>query len=148
MKEIFEEDRSSQHARTFYRFVELSNKIEMTIKRALKPYGLTHAQLNVLYILAAKHPKKLNPADIRDQLIVSNPDITRMIDRLVVKNWVERETCPENRRKVDLSISAEGLETFEKAHYATKEILSDFFSGDIDEKEARQLRQLLKKIKL
>jgi MarR family 2-MHQ and catechol resistance regulon transcriptional repressor len=148
MQKIFEEDRNSQHARTFYRLVEMSNKIELKIKQALKPFGLTHAQLNILYILASRHPRKLNPADIRDQVIVSNPDITRMIDRMVAKNWVERQTCPENRRKVDLSISDEGIETFKKAHYATKELLGDFFSNDIDENEARQLRGILKKIKI
>lgn len=148
MNQIFEEDKNNQHARTFYKFIALSNKLEMAIKRALKPFELTHAQLNVLYILASKSPEKLNPADIRKQLIVSNPDVTRMIDRLVVKKWVHRETCSENRRKVDLIITDLGKEVFTKAHYATKSAVGDFFSQDLDEQEAIQLRKLIKRIKI
>jgi DNA-binding MarR family transcriptional regulator len=143
---IFEEDINSQHARTFYKFIELSNKMEMAIKKSIKPFGLTHSQLNILYILAKFHPGKLNPADLKDHIIVSNPDITRIIDRLLSKRLVYRETCPENRRKVDISITPKGLKVFEEAHYAAKSSVHDFFEADIDENEALQLRNLLKKI--
>jgi DNA-binding MarR family transcriptional regulator len=148
MTQVFEEDKKDQYARTFYKLVEISNKLEMAIKKALRPFDLTHAQLNVLYVLAGRSPEKINPADIREHLIVSNPDVTRMVDRLVARKWVHRETCPENRRKVDLTITSEGLEVFERAHYAAKAAVRDFFSLDLSEKEARQLRQLVKKIKL
>lgn len=145
---VFEEDINSQHARTFYKFIELSNKLEIAIKKSIKPFGLTHAQLNILYVLAKHHPQKLNPADLKEHIIVSNPDITRIVDRLVNKKLVHRETCPENRRKVDISITPEGLSLFEKAHYIAKASARDFFSQDIDTEEAIQLRRLMKKIRI
>ena len=148
MTDVFKQDKNDSFARTFYRFVELSNKTEMAIKKALKPFGLTHAQLNVLYVLASKYPEKIHPADLKKHLIVSNPDITRMVDRLVGKNWVHREICPENRRMMDINITSEGMQVFEEAHYAAKVAVGDFFKKDLEEKETEIFRDLLRKINI
>lgn len=145
--EIFKEDRESPYAQAFYRLIALANNIEMEIKQALKPYSLTHAQLNVLYILAKNAPEKLHSTDIKKHLIVSNPDVTRLIDRLVRKGWVKREICPENRRKIDISITSEGKALFTKAHYSAKSATGSFFDSRISREEAIQLKEIFKKIK-
>ena len=96
------------HSIAYYKFLRTASRIEQRIKMTLKPFGLTHAQLNILFSLAKKHPNPLSPNEIKKSLLVNSPDVTRLIDRLCKKSLVSRATCPENRRKVDVVIQIRG----------------------------------------
>ena len=85
---------------------------------------------------------------IKEQLIVASPDITRLLDRLVKKDWVCRETCESNRRELDISITEAGLELFFKVHTEAKMATQDYFKNSLSVSEARDLYKLLKKINL
>jgi DNA-binding MarR family transcriptional regulator len=78
---------------------------------------------------------------------VNNPDVTRLMDRLVKKDFVVRQTCPENRRKVDISLTDSGRRLFEAAHLAAKQALGNFFEDQITEEEATELRRILHKLR-
>jgi len=83
-------------------------------KAALKPFGLTPQQFNVLRILRGRHPEQCSSADIKEVMVDKGPDLTRLIDRLIVKEFVTRNVCSENRRKMDIAISEKGLELLKK----------------------------------
>ena len=42
------------------------------------------------------------------------PSITRLIDRLVERGLVDRERCTEDRRRVDCTITGEGLAVIDR----------------------------------
>ena len=132
----------------YYAFLGLSHKVENKIKNVLKPLELTHPQLNVLYLLYHKNPEVLSPKDIKDSLIVNQPDITRLMDRLEKKGLVYRETCKENRRKVDIGITKKGMQVFELAHEKGKEAVGNFFQDFLSENERKIFYKLINKIKL
>jgi len=69
------------------------------------------------------------------------------LDRLVKKGYVERETCPENRRKIDISLTDPGRKLFTRAHLAAKLAMGNFFEERITEDEAAELRRILHKIR-
>jgi len=142
------EDRVNPHALAYYHFVGLSGKVEMQVKQALKPFGLTHEQLNILYALERKHPEKIHVNPLKNALLVNNPDITRILDRLASKGYLKREICPENRRKMDVSITEQGREVFHQAHRAARASVGDFFSTFINREEALDLFRILKKVHL
>jgi DNA-binding MarR family transcriptional regulator len=145
---IFLEDKNSIHAKAYYKFVEKANKVEMSIKRALKPFGITHAQLNVLYHLAQSSPGMISAGELKRKLLVNNPDLTRLVDRLVQKGLVIRKTCAENRRQVDITISPKGLKVFFQAHEEAKRSVNNFFRMNIEAEEAQKLFSILDKIDL
>lgn len=140
--------KSSKFDITYFKFISVSNQIEERIKNALKEYKLTHSQLNVLHLLNNAYPGSLNVKDIKECMVVNQPDITRLIDRLVLKGLVERATCTENRRKVDIILTEEGVEVFKAAHKSCKKAVGNFFADFLDESEAENLYRLLKKLKL
>jgi DNA-binding MarR family transcriptional regulator len=70
-----------------------------------------------------------------------------LLDRLVKKGLVYRETCLENRRKIDISLTDQGKELFVSAHESAKKAIGNFFDDQITEEEAKDLRRILKKIK-
>lgn len=140
------EDINSIHAKAYFNMLKTNSWIEAQIKKALKPYGLTHAQLNVLHLLYSNYPDAVSANELKTKILVSNPDVTRLLDRLVKKEYVTRETCPGNRRKVDISITNGGIEIYKKAHLASKKSVNNFFEDSISIEEAEELRRILKKI--
>ena len=42
-------------------------------------------------------------------MISKMSNTTRLVDKLILKNYVERFICEKNRRKVDIYITKEGL---------------------------------------
>lgn len=140
-------DSESIHALAYFNLLKTGSWIEERIKVALKPYNLTHAQLNALYILMENDPNPVCANEVKKRILVNNPDVTRLLDRLVKKGYVVRETCPENRRKIDISLTDSGKTLFEKAHLSAKQTLGNFFETQITEHEAKELRRILGKIR-
>jgi len=141
------EDIKSIHALAYFNLLKTGGWVEERIKSALKPFNLTHAQLNALYILFEYDPEPVSANELKKKILVSNPDVTRLLDRLVKKGYVLRNTCPENRRKIDISLTESGRELFVEAHHSAKQVLGDFFEKQITKDEASELRRILRKIR-
>ena len=138
----------SIHALAYFNILKTSNWIEERVKNALKPFNLTHAQLNVLYIIYEKDPKPVSANELKNRILGNNPDTTRILDQLVKKELVLRETCSENRRKIDISFTDSGKLLFIKAHEATKNAVHNFFEDKISIDEAKELRRILHKTRV
>jgi len=93
------------------------------------------------------YPEPVSANKLKEKILVSNPDVTRLLDRLVKKGHVVRETCLENRRKIDISLSESGIKLYEKAHLSAKKAVRNFFEDQISAKEAKELRRILHKIR-
>lgn len=141
------DDIKTIHAVAYFNLLKTGSWVEEHIKKALKPFNLTHAQLNALYILFENAPEPVSANELKKKILVSNPDVTRLIDRLVKKGYVLRETCPVNRRRIDISLTEPGRKLFLQAHESAKMTLGDFFENQITEEEARELRRILHKIR-
>jgi len=141
------DDLKSIHSISYFNLLKTGSWIEEKVKKALKPFKLTHAQLNALHILFENSPEPVSANELKKRILVSNPDVTRLLDRLVKKGYVLRVTCPENRRKIDISLTDSGRELFVKAHLSAKQALGNFFGEQITEGEAKELRRILHKIR-
>lgn len=141
------EDITHIHALAYFNLLKTSSWIETRIKEALKPFGLTHAQLNVLHILSEGNDQPVSASELKERILVSSPDVTRLLDRLVKKGLVHRETCPENRRKMDIALTESGKKIFRSAQMAMKIALGDFFKNKISKEEAKELRKIMHKLR-
>lgn len=83
--------------------------LEETFLAIIKPYDLTSPQYNVLRILRGQKGKPANLSTIQERMIDRNSNTTRLVDKLIKKGWAERRVCPQNRRKVEISITHDGL---------------------------------------
>lgn len=86
-----------------------SNHFKDGILSVLKPHDISIEQFNVLRILRGKYGKPSNLKDIQDRMISKMSNTTRLVDKLILKDLVERFICEKNRRKVDIYITKEGL---------------------------------------
>ena len=74
-----------------------------------KKFGINDQHYNVLRILRGKHPKCACPSEIKEVLINKRGDLTRLLDKLVNMDLVDRNVNANNRRMVDLIITEKGL---------------------------------------
>lgn len=78
--------------------------------RVLKPFGITPQQYNVLRILRGQNQKPASVGLIQERMLDKSSNASRLIDKLVEKKLIDRKTCPEDRRQVDIRINQKGLD--------------------------------------
>lgn len=76
---------------------------------ALKQYGVTPTQYNVLRILRGAGKAGLCRNEVRERMIAQVPDVTRLLDRLAELGFIDRERSSGDRRLVTTRITTEGL---------------------------------------
>lgn len=76
----------------------------------LKPYMINEQHYNLLRILRGRHPLTICPSEIKEVLINKRGDLTRLLDKLVAMELVERDVNPDNRRMINLKISEKGID--------------------------------------
>lgn len=122
-----------------------SNCFQNFFIRALKPYGLSPQQLNVLRILRGAG-QEMTINSIKDLMVDNSPNLARLADKLVAKELIERQRSASDRRVVYLTISKPGLSLLEKID--NDDVFSNMKYWDsITESEAEKFSALLDKIR-
>lgn len=110
----------------------------------LKPYDLSGEQYNVLRILRGQKGNPANMCLIQERMIAKNSNTTRLIDKLLLKELVTREVCPENRRKIEVLITQKGLDLLTELDPKVLDH-EKVFASNLSEIELIQLNTLLEK---
>ncbi len=130
--------------RTVIHFMLVNNMVNETITKALKPFGVSIQQFNVLRILRGQKDQPSNLSTLNERMVTKMSNTTRLVDKLILKDYVNRITCPTNRRKIEISITEKGKEALKKMddviNEAEENILQNF-----SKKELQQLNGLLDK---
>ncbi len=134
----------NSHQKAMVNLIYTSNHIKAKVNKHLKQYGITSKQYNVLRILKGAG-KPISTSAIKQRLIDRMSDASRIVDRLVQKNLVERVTCGNDRRLVDVTLSQDGLLLLNNIQ-DKKEDLNNLLKN-LSAKEANQLSGLLDKLR-
>lgn len=108
-----------------------------------KPFGITPSQFNILRILRGQGGKSLTGAEIKERMLERNSDISRLLDRMVRKNFITRSQCPNDKRATNISITKTGLSVLKDIDLAIDQNEKNLFK--LNQGEARQLSLLLDK---
>ena len=130
--------------RTIIHLFLVNNKMNEALTAALKPFGVSLQQFNVLRILRGQLDKPANLSTLNERMVSKMSNTTRLVDKLLTKGYVNRSICPSNRRKVEISITDQGkkaLKQMDKAITETEEQLV----GQLNEKEMEALNLILDK---
>jgi DNA-binding MarR family transcriptional regulator len=119
--------------------------IQSSHLRLLKPFGLTTQQYNVLRILRGQQPNPASVSLIQERMLDKNSNASRLVDKLVAKNLIERKTCPSDRRQVDIRITSKGIELLAVMDTKLAELETSYKGITIA--EAAQVSDLLDKFR-
>ncbi|MGL2964377.1 MarR family winged helix-turn-helix transcriptional regulator [Flavobacterium sp. RSB2_4_14] len=120
------------------------NVINDKFNEILKPYDLSGEQYNVLRILRGQKGSPANMCIIQERMLAKNSNTTRLIDKLLLKDFVTREVCPDNRRKIEVLITQKGLDVLSELDPKVDEH-EHFFANNLNQEELESLNLLLEK---
>lgn len=89
------------------------NVLAENFNEILKPFEISSEQYNVLRILRGQKGNPANMCVIQERMLAKTSNTTRLVDKLLLKNFVTRQVCPENRRKIEVLITSKGLDVLE-----------------------------------
>lgn len=141
-EEIKQEKFNNEFQKVTINLLYTSNWLINKHKDFFNSYNITPQQYNVLRILRGQHPDTISTSAIKERMLDKNSDVSRIVDRLTSKELVNKTTCPQDRRLVDVIISKKGLALLKSMDKAVNE-LNDCVG--LTETEARQLNELLDK---
>lgn len=136
---------SPQHAAALA-LLRTADDARRSLDALISPHGVSVEQYNVLRILRGAGEKGLPTLEIAARLLERNPGITRLIDKLEAKEFVERVRCKTDRRQVFCRITPAGLQLLGSLDEPSVRQNAAFFRG-LNERQLDQLIDLLDQIR-
>lgn len=112
----------------------------------LKPHDISEEQFNVLRILRGQKGNPTNMSVIQERMLAKTSNTTRLVDKLLLKNLVTRNVCPENRRKIEIYITQKGLDLLTILDPLVIEY-NNYFTDNMTIAELEKLNFLLEKLR-
>jgi DNA-binding MarR family transcriptional regulator len=81
---------------------------------------------------------------IQERMLAKTSNTTRLVDKLLLKELVTRNVCPDNRRKIEVLITEKGLSLLKELEPQLKEH-EESFANNLNPEELQQLNFLLEK---
>ena len=135
----------SAHHKALLNVIYTHNWLQDTQGQIFKEYHLTSQQYNVLRILRGKYPNSICAGDVKEVMLDKNPDFTRLCDRLLKKQLIEREANEFNRRQMLIKITKGGLALLKEIDPVVKAASKKY--KNLSDKEAATLSDLLDKLR-
>ena len=113
------------------------------LNRLLEPYDLSNVGYFAMMILYSRAENLANPSELCDATGETRGNMTRICDELVDKGWMLRVPNPEDRRKVDLSLTKAGMKLLTDIVPALGLKSATFYKTYFTKAEKANLQQLL-----
>lgn len=130
------------------RLSRIARLLDQRLAQNFARYQLQPWEFDVLATLRRSgEPYRLTAGELVSAMMVTSGAITNRIDRLVSRGLVHRETDPDNRRSVLISLSSSGLGLVDEvveAHVKFEDSLLEGLGG----KQKTQLIELLRALLL
>ncbi len=122
------------------------DRLRIEEERLFDRYDLTPQQYNALRLLRGCHPDSLATLALAERLVSRAPDITRLLDKLEERQLIHRARPADNRRVVEVRITADGLALLDVLERPVRECHARQL-GHVPRKRLRELVRLLREVR-
>ena len=136
---------SNERHRFITNVVYTSGWVTNLSTEALKPFGISNQQFNILRILRGASDW-VAMTDVKGLMIEKSPNATRLADKMLHKNLIERKRSTTDRRVVYIRITKVGLDLLVAIDNTDNKIMAAL-KNNITEKEAKQVSSILDKLR-
>ncbi|OGU17637.1 MAG: transcriptional regulator [Ignavibacteria bacterium GWB2_35_12] len=141
--EIMQKKFKSEHHKLLVNIIYTGNWVNAGSIKFLKQFGISPQQYNLMRILRGRHPETASVTLLTERMLDKMSNASRLVEKLKKKGLVERIECPDDRRKVEVSINDKGLELLKKIDgYEYEKNFKNLSAA-----EAKQLNKLLDKFR-
>ncbi|HWL02699.1 MAG TPA: MarR family transcriptional regulator [Microbacteriaceae bacterium] len=108
---------------------------------------LTIVEYDVLFNLSKLPGRSARPRDLTPLLLVSQPSVSRMIDRLVERGLVTKTPDPDDGRGTLVTLTQAGFDLFRRVAVVHSEAIARRFGDRLDDEELAQLIALCDRLR-
>ena len=108
-------------------------------------HDLSMREYDVLYTLS-KSDEPLRIGELHRHVLLSQPALSRMVDRLVEQGFVKREADPTDRRGVRLSLTRTGREKQREIGRKHARSVARAVTAELDPRELEQLGEICRQL--
>jgi DNA-binding MarR family transcriptional regulator len=133
--------------RLWLRLLSCATVIENEVRRRLRDsFDITLPRFDLMAQLD-KTQGGMKLGELSQRLMVSNGNITGLVDRLVLQGLIDRQPAPHDRRAQLVRLTAEGRRSFGAMAVAHEAWIADLFEG-LTASECETLMRLLGRAKV
>ncbi|HEU4808689.1 MAG TPA: MarR family transcriptional regulator [Homoserinimonas sp.] len=109
---------------------------------------LTLTEYDVLFNLSRQPGRRLRIRDLNDHMLISQPSVSRMVDRLAGRGLVAKTSDPDDARGIIVELTDAGFSLFRRVATSHMRSIAARVGGALDDAELRELNRLCTKLRL
>ncbi len=145
-EEIQQEKFSNELHKAHINIVYTASWLNLHSTKLLKKYNISPQQFNILRILREMHPRPSTVKMLTERMLDKMSNASRLVEKLKQKGLVEREACHDDRRRVNVYITTQGIELLNRATVEMEKSVETSLAA-LSREEAAHLNQLLNKVR-
>jgi DNA-binding MarR family transcriptional regulator len=135
-------DRDKSDIRLWLRLLSATNLVSAEIRRNLRQsFNVTLPQFDLLAQLE-REPNGLRLGELSQRMMVTNGNVTGLVDKLVDQGFVVREPTPEDRRAMNVRMTKAGAALFAVMAKANGDWMASLFSDVPADSRKALMREL------
>ena len=138
----------SEQEKLMINVIYSANLLNLITSRLFKPYELSPQQYNVLRILRGQKGESIALMDIEHRMLDKSSNVSRLVDKLISKDLVNRSVSSKDRRRIEIVITSRGLSFLNELDVILADMNSKIkviISGD-DAKQTNRILDQLREI--
>jgi DNA-binding MarR family transcriptional regulator len=109
---------------------------------------LSLTEYDVLFNLSRQPGRRLRIRDLGGHMLISQPSVSRMVDRLVGRGLVAKANDPDDARGIIVELTEDGFDLFRRVAKSHMRSITARVGGALDDEELRELDRLCTKLRL
>ena len=123
-----------------------ANLLNLITSRLFKPYDISPQQYNVLRILRGQKGKSIALMDIEHRMLDQSSNVSRLVDKLISKDLVNRSVSSKDRRRIEIVITSRGLSVLKEIDVIFADMTSKI-KAIISDDNAKQTNRILDQLR-
>jgi DNA-binding MarR family transcriptional regulator len=127
-------------------FLRASTSSTLALEAALADTGVSHSEYDVLVNVATGPKDGLRPTELAERVLITKSGLTRLLDRLVDRGYIERRACASDRRGQLIVLTVDGRRAFRRAAPNVVRAIGTMFGEHFSERDVTALRTACERI--
>lgn len=126
-------------------FLRAGSSSALALEAALADTGVSYSEYDVLLNLLDGARDGMRPTELAEAVVITKSGLTRLVDRLVERGYLERRVCPSDRRGQLIVATPDGRRAFRRAAPNVVRTIGTLFGGQFSD-DVVALRQMCERI--
>ena len=127
-------------------FLRAGAAATLAMEAALASTGVSHSEYDVLVNIAGGPREGLRPTELAERVLITKSGLTRLLDRLVERGYIERRVCASDRRGQLIVLTPDGRHAFRRATPNIVRAIGTILGGHLGDREVDALRVACERI--